>query len=119
MKSGGNKYVLPSKKSEKPVFSRSAWKRFKKMANIESNSPKSYRSTFVSYTLGWEIPIAVLSHFTGHSLQVIQNHYYSYVESMKGDTLEQVMGLDSLMKEILAGYSGTGESSNLKLTRWA
>ncbi len=117
LKSQGSEFVLPSMRAEEPVFPKYCWNRYKKIAEVKENTPQSYRSNFVSYALSWGVPIPALSSWTGHGLDVIQKHYYSYVtERLMGDSLEEIMGVSDLLVEILQDYRGEG---NLSLTKWA
>ena len=76
-------------------------------------------SKFGEYLISFGVPSSIDAIWLGHSPATSEKHYASYQGAIEeGDTIEEAMGVNEIMKEALEGYNGKGKYSNLKLTRW-
>ena len=112
-------YVLPHPKSLQPVDIKLPLEKLRTEIKIPELKFQNLRKTFISYAVSYGIPPAIVAFWVGHSPAVAEKHYMKYaIGQLKGDNLEETMGISVAMKEILNGYVGKGKYKNLKLTKW-
>lgn len=92
LRRGGSRYVIGGDKDGEPrSFSRPAWNRVVRAADVPSAPPKLLRSTFAtalgSATNG-PTPY-ILARRMGHRVEVAERHYVGLSHSRTGDTVEE------------------------------
>ncbi len=114
-----DKFVLPHPLSEKPSDIRKPLVNFRDSIGVYELCFQNLRKNFESYAVSSGIPPAVTAMWVGHSTVVAEEFYAEYVfGQLKGNTLDEVMGISKILKEILDGYNGKGKYKNLAMTKW-
>ena len=55
----------------------------------------------------------------GESEDPAEKHYVSYIfRRLKGESVEEVMGISEILKSALRGFQGKGKYKNLKKIKW-
>lgn len=97
-------YVLAHRGIDKPAFPKSGWEAVVRKAKVPSLSPQRLRQSFTSYAASLGFPPDVEALWLGHSAAVAERNYRAQVlDRHKAESMEEAMGLASLMSATLKG----------------
>lgn len=108
LQAGEREFVLPHGKLKAPLHPKTPWESTLRAAKIRRIGPQTLRRNWVSFCASIGIPAAVAALWAGHSAAVAEKHYRLQVMSRHQGTLEQAMGLDVVVEELIAGSVAQG-----------
>ena len=90
-------FVLPETGADgQPAFPKKPWAAVRKTTGLPIR-PKGLRSNWVCYLVSLGVPIATVALMAGHSPQVLERHYLSWMFArLEGETLEDALGIPAL-----------------------
>ena len=115
-----DEYVLPHPNSDKPSELKHPLEKFRKKIDIPELTFQNLRKNFVSYAVSFGTTPAICAFWVGHSPAIAEKNYLRYaIGRLKGNNIEESMGLSEILQDAIKGYTGSGKDENLKLTKWA
>ena len=108
LQAGDREHVLPHGGLDAPLHPKTPWGSTLRAAKTRPIGPQTLRRNWVSYCASIGIPAAVAALWAGHSAAVAEKHYRLQVMSRFSGTLEQAMGLDVVVDELIRGGTVVG-----------
>lgn len=99
---GDDPWVLPHRGLPAPLFPGYAWKQVNARTGLQRIGAQSLRQNFCSYAAALGVPPSIAALWQGHSASVAERYYRSQVQgAMRGRSMEEAMGLKTLMLQML------------------
>lgn len=112
--------VLPFQSSKRPVFPQTAWSNAAEQAGIKAILPQTLRQNFTSYAASVGVPASVCAMWQGHGAGVAEMYYRAQVlDRHEGASIEEAMGLSTVIKNVLAETNSSGSGAVLHHRRKA
>lgn len=108
LQAGDRAHVLPHGDLAAPIHPKTPWESTVRAAKTRRIGPQTLRRNWVSFCASIGIPAAVAALWAGHSAAVAEKHYRLQVMSRHDGTLEQAMGLDVVIDELITSSVNRG-----------